>query len=121
MAETVKPVTTPAPFKFDAEKCQKHFDSILAHLQQFAGKPNMNPYLWFEKNCRVLANKFELAIKKESSLQTKELQDAILALPLNATPIVNPHLDKEPKKEEPPAPKVGSVPVSAAGLKLPEH
>ena len=76
MAETTTktPAATVQTFKFDKARCSSHLAQVRAEVEQHAGKPNVNPYLW------IGANLDPLKYRLEKGEETKELQEAILNL-----------------------------------------
>ena len=82
-----KPVTPAdvkqAPsFSFDKEALTKRLESIVEYQTGFSGKLNHNPFFWIAK--RVTPLQARLA-KGET---TKELHDAIMAVPEKEPPVV---------------------------------
>lgn len=101
-AETTLPSTTPAntpplSLQFNKEVCQQHLDKIAEHMETFAGKQGMNPYMWLERFLKPLYYRLEGLHPFTSTSQdpdgnyiqpeqTAALQQEILSLPDNEEP-----------------------------------
>lgn len=92
---------------FDAEKLKAKLHEIADYQNQFVGKPNMNPFLWIQKNVTPLLKRLDAGEK------TNELALAINSLK-KVEPIVNPNA---PKVEPPKPPATVLTPT---GLKFKE-
>lgn len=97
----VKVPAAPAAFKFDLAACQAHLDKVVDDMNKYVGKTNRNPFMWVKKHIDPLVARIK------AGEQSKELQEAILAL-RPADPIVNPNY-VEPVKDTPPVPRLGSA------------
>src|SRR5437879_1424783 len=102
VAKTQTPITVS--FVFDNEKCQKHLDKVIEFQNQFIGKKNYNPFIWIRDNVTPLYNRLVGISKDGNKCEpeiTKELQDAILQLPLTKDSIILKQ-DFEQKEQEQP-------------------
>lgn len=82
-------VVNTNPFAFDHNAVNAKIKSIRTFLQSFIGKPGYNSFYWTHKHLKPLEDRLN---KGE---ETKELQDAILALKqtepiVHAANVVNP-------------------------------
>lgn len=70
--ETPKPTAPPA---LDWQKAETHLAAIKKKVMDYAGKPGMNPYMWW----RDKGAKLELSLS-DSKQKTPELHKTILAV-----------------------------------------
>lgn len=102
MAEQAKPAAPVTPaFTFNEQVVKEHMHKVEEGVNKFAGKKNYNPFLWVKEKVQPLVDRF---MKGE---RTKELQEAIVALPTTPPPIT-----VEAKVEEPVANQVSGNPES---------
>lgn len=97
MPENKLPAQTPPPFVFNKQLLLDKLNERMAYQEQFAGKPNHNPFMWIKKNLtplflRLTGGKDDLGrvIPIETS---KELHDSILAVKYEPC-IINHELGK---------------------------
>ena len=108
MSETNKPSVDKSNPAFNKEALKAHLDKVVDSQQQYVGKPNHNPFFWIKDNVAPLVERLD---KGE---QTSDLSAAIMKLPLNHVPILNPAIkETAPVKEPSKQPK-----LSPQGLKL---
>lgn len=82
----------PDEFKFNKDVLDKRLNDIVTYQEQFAGKPNHNPFIWIKKNVTPLRDRL-LGFNPDGSRTTpetsKELHDAIMALPMEEVPAIS--------------------------------
>ena len=70
--ETPKPIAPPA---IDWQKAEAHLAAIKKKVMDYAGKPNMNPFMWW----RDRGEKLEKALA-DTKQRTPELHKSVLAV-----------------------------------------
>lgn len=68
-------------FVFNEQAVADKFAKLQSSIQENAGKKGHNPFLWWKRNAQDLYSRFNKAER------TKELQDAVLALPDSIQPV----------------------------------
>lgn len=120
MAESSPKPSAPTPlvFKFDEAALRAHLDKVCESQNKYVGLKNHNPYVWITKNVKPLVNRLE-GRNDDGSKAPKDtseaLSKAIMALPLDHVPVINPALVDVPTTTEP---KQEKPKLSATGLKL---
>jgi hypothetical protein len=89
-------------FVFNKEAVAKKLQTIADNVNALAGKPNYNPFLWFARRVKHIADKFH------AGEHTPEVQKSILDLPDAPEPL-NPAYKPEVKQ-----PSIPTGPVSPA-------
>lgn len=108
MAETKSTPTPPTvTFVFNEEAVKAKFGRIEDGVNKVAGKKGQNPFVWLHDTVNPLIERF-----MKNNERSKELQDAILALP-----DVPPSPFKVPAVEEPKVEPVAKL--SPTGINIP--
>jgi hypothetical protein len=98
MAEPTK--QTSPTFTFSKELLQKKLDRVIEFQNKFQGKHNHNPFLWIQKKVTPLYKRLCGFVAENGTKvapeTTKELHDAIMAIPEDEVPIINKNLKEEP-------------------------
>lgn len=108
----------PPPFKFDEVALRAHLEKVCDSQNKYVGMKNHNPYIWIAKNVKPLVNRLD-GKNEDGSKGVKDTSEtfakAIMALPLNHVPIINPTLVDVPTTTEP---KQEAPKLSPTGLNL---
>lgn len=109
---------TTSTFTFNKQACLDHLNKIAENFSQYIGKKGYNPFLWGKQNLTPLFNRLnglnEKGEKTKPEEISKELHDAVFAIPLDVEPKVTNY--EEPPKQDT-GPKLVQTP---AGLQTVE-
>lgn len=123
MPELPTAVTKPTAttFVFNYELCKAKLKACGENLEQYNGKPNHNPHLYYRDTLLPLINRLEGLVRDESGIKfktketTKELFDAINLLDVKHIPILDPNW--KPESEQ----VISNPQAIPLGLKLPSN
>lgn len=105
--------TKTTTFTFDEKALRAHIDKVIEYHNQFVGKKSYNPFFYIVDTINPLVKRLR------AGEQTKELHDAIMALPLkDNAPVVSKAV--EPPLEKLPPQLITQTNTGEVGLTTPK-